>query len=220
MQTFIILGYGIPKKIEDDDNYRRYLGITFNAIFSSSQNPNEQVAILFCGGLTDMFKPYRRTEAQEMFRLFKAFADRNACRNVTKKWKYFLEKKSLSSLENLVYAKQIFDSKKIETSNLTIFCEATRGARIKRNAKRIFGKTNVVIVDFDLSENRYIDLELIKKREQATVKLDDWALESPEHLKEFRKLFVDKFTFLRKAGPAHHQEALRAWWKKRLDELK
>lgn len=219
MKTYLVLGYGIPKKLEVDANYRTYLGIVFNTIFSQSQISKELATMIFCGGLTDMFKPYKRTEAQEMLRLFRLFADRSVCRDVTKSWQYVLEKKSLSTLENLVYAKQILDGKKLNATSLTIFCEATREKRIKRLAKKIFGNANVVAIDFDLSENRYLDPAFIEKRERATVELDDWAMKNPENMKEFRKLFLEKFAFLRKAGPGNHQVALREWWHKRLDAL-
>lgn len=219
MQTYLILGYGIPKKMEADANYRTYLGIVFNAIFSRSQISMASSTIVFCGGSTDMFKPYKRIEAQEMLRFFRSFADRSICRDVTKLWQYVLEKKSLSTLENLVYAKQLLEAKKIQTTSLTIFCEATRAKRIKRLAKNIFGKAEVLSVDFDLSENRYLDPSFIEKRERTTLRLDDWAMKNPENMKEFRKLFLEKFVFLRKAGPGNHQAALREWWHKRLDEI-
>ena len=193
MQTYLILGYGIPRKIESDENYSRYLGVVFNSIFVQSQISIDSSAIVFCGGMTDLFKPYKRSEAAEMVRMFKTFADRGACRVVTKSWKYLLEKKSLSTLENLVYAKQMLDAKKTSYSSITIFCEATRFKRIKRLAKNIFGTAEVVAIDFDLSENRYLDPSFIQKRERATSELEDWAMRSPENMKEFRKLFLEKF---------------------------
>ena len=151
MKTYLILGYGIPKKMKIDDNYPRYLGIVFNSIFSQTRNSADASTIMFCGGMTDMVKPYKRNEAQETMQFFKAFADRDACRKTTKLWNFLLEKKSLSTLENLIYAKQILDGKKIDTSTLTIFCEETRCKRVKRLAKKIFGKANVISVDFDVS---------------------------------------------------------------------
>ena len=217
MRTYIVLGYGIPKKMETDDNYPRYLGIVFNTIFAQTQISNEPVTILFCGGLTDMFKPYNRIEAQEISRYFKSLADRDICRATTKRWKVLLEKKSLSTLENLVYTKQIVDTKHIDTSSLTIFCETTRLNRVKRLAKHIFGNAKVIDIDFDVSSNRYLDVKSLQQREQAAEALERWALESPDHFKEFRKLFIEKMNFLRKAGPEKHQEALRDWWKKELD---
>lgn len=219
MKTFVVLGYGIPKKMEADENYRSYLGMAFNTIYTQTQQKNESATIVFCGGPTDMYKPYKRVEAQEMSKFFRSYADRSVCRIVTKTWKYFLEKKSLSTLENLVYAKHLLDQKKIDISSLTIFCEVTREKRIKRLAKKVFGKANIIAIDFDISENRYIDPKLIEQKEREAIKLDTWTLARPERLKQYRKLFVDKMTFLRKAGPGNHQAALREWWKKRLDQL-
>jgi len=219
MQTYLILGYGIPKKIETDDNYRRYLGIVFNTIFDRSQKRHNAATMFFCGGMTDMYKPYKRSEAGEMLRMFRLFADQNVCRSVTKNWKYLLEKKSLSTLENLIYTKQILDQKKISSSTITLFCEATRYKRINRLAKKIFGKAEVIAIDFDVSENRYIDPELIAQREKQVSKLDDVVLAHPERMTAYRKAFVDKIQFLRKAGPGNHQAALPEWWMKRLEEL-
>ncbi len=219
MKTYLILGYGIPKKMESDDNYRRYLGVVFNAIFDQTQNSTVSSVIMFCGGMTDMVRPYKRSEAAEMMGFFKTFADRDACRKTTKSWNYLLEKKSLSTLENLVYAKQILDAKKIDASTLTIFCEETRCKRVKRLAKKIFGKANVVSVDFDVSVNRYLDPAFIEKREKAVTEFEGWALTSPENLKEFRKMFVKKMAFLRKAGPGNQVKALEEWWHKELDDL-
>lgn len=218
MKTYLILGYGIPKKIENDENYSRYLGVVFNTIFAQTQISNESAMIMFCGGLTDMYKPYKRIEAQEISRYFKILADRDVCRAITKRWKYLLEKKSLSTLENLIYAKQIIDTKYIDTSSLTIFCETTRFCRVKRLVKHLFGKAKVIDIDFDVSSSRYFDPKLLEHREQTAEELECWALESPKHLKEFRKLFVEKMKFLRKAGPKKHQEALRDWWKKELEQ--
>src|SRR3989339_1730620 len=105
MHLYLILGYGIPKKIDVDDNYRRYLGIIFNTVYS--QSADQTPTIMFCGGHTDIIKPYQRTEAGEMAGFFKQLAIRPSCQAQTRKFKYFLEKKSLSTLENIIYSREI-----------------------------------------------------------------------------------------------------------------
>ncbi|MEK7451782.1 MAG: ElyC/SanA/YdcF family protein [Patescibacteria group bacterium] len=213
MKTYLILGYGIPKKIETNDNYHRYLGIVFNTIFAQLQVSQDASTIIFCGGSTDIYPPYKRNEALEIARLFMQFADRPICHGVTKKWKYLFEKKSLSTLENLVYTKELLETKKIDFSHLTIFCEATRHKRVKRLVKKIFGKANVTAIDFDLTENRYLDHESIEKREIASIKFDDAVLRDPHAMKEYRKAYQQKFALLRSTGSEHLQESLRTWWK-------
>lgn len=60
---FIIPGYGIPKDILKDEPYRKYLGLVFNHIYQICLNKDEnKPVIIFCGGNTDIFKPYTRTE--------------------------------------------------------------------------------------------------------------------------------------------------------------
>lgn len=216
MQTFLVLGYGIPKDLSQDPNYRTYLSIVFNTIFQSARGASAR--IISCGGPTDMYPPYKRIEAKEIKTYLEELAKRPACRPSTKGWKFLEEKTSLSTLENLVYAAKILKGRS-SSSSLTIFCEATRAGRIRRLAKTIFGKATVIPVDFDLSSNRYLDPGFIQKKEREAARLEAWALQTPENLKEFRKLFQKKFVALRKAGPENHAEAVRAWWEESLRTL-
>jgi len=69
---FLVFGYGIPKNILKDENYNFYLKIVFNRIYDiTSKSKSKKTLIICSGGKTDMFKPYKRTEADEMIRLLK-----------------------------------------------------------------------------------------------------------------------------------------------------
>lgn len=74
-------------------------------------------------------------------------------------------------------------------------------------------------IDFDVSENRYLDPKFIEKKEKLVQKHDLWALQSPKNLKKYHNLFEEKFEFLRKAGPNAHTKTVREWWKKKISEL-
>lgn len=222
MATYLVLGYGIPKELAADDNYRRYLGVAFNTVFAESQaRPQDPVTIICCGGPTDCFPSFRRTEAQEIATFLKGLAARPSCKTVTKRWKFLLERRSLSTLENLVYARETLRDKGLTGQSVTIFCEAVRAPRVRALARRLFPglKCHVVPTDFDLSSNRYLDPVFLKKKERAVAKLEDWALQDPAHMKKYHQAFADKLRFLREAGPERHAEALKEWWEKRLLEL-
>lgn len=217
MKTFLVLGYGIPRTLSEDPQYRTYLSVAFNTMFRSARG--EPARIISCGGPTDMYPPFARRESREIKGFLSDLAKRPACRTATKGWKFLEENTSLSTLENLVYSAKIL-KKLSPSSSVTIFCEATREARIRKLAKKIFGKAVVIPVDFDLSPNRYLDPVFLAKKEQEAARLETWALRSPENLRMFRGLFQKKFKALRNAGPEHHVEAVRAWWEESLRTLK
>ncbi|MEK7607022.1 MAG: ElyC/SanA/YdcF family protein [Patescibacteria group bacterium] len=221
MNVYIIVGYGIPKDISRDDNYRRYLGVVFNTMFTETQVSGTPDVIILSGGHTDCFRPYQRTEAGEMAKLMKEWARQSKCRAVTKKWKYILETKSLSMLENFVYARDLLARRRLHPRRLTVFCEATRASRVRHLAKKLYPnfRTRVVPVDFDLSANRYLASDLIRRKEREVYRFEQWALRNPKNLKAFRAVFEDKMRFLRAAGPRHHVEAVQEWRKKRLAEF-
>lgn len=214
-QYFLVLGYGIPADIHKDENYNLYLKAAFNRIFDWCTAHNRwDPIIIFSGGKTDMFKPYRRTEAREMIRLFTAIAKRPSVKSWTKRWSLVPETKSLSTLDNLLYASEICNK-----TEIIIIGEHTRRKRILSLARKIFDKTTVFSIDFDQSANRYLDPAFIKRKESKVMKFDSWALEEPSNLKEHRALFKKKFAFLREAGPAKHVDAVKQWWEKELREL-
>lgn len=219
---FLICGYGIPKDISTDKNYQIYLNTVFNTIFESTQKHNvKNPAIIFTGGSTDCFTPYTRTEADEMLRAFKTLALRSYTTSATKQWKYITEKKSLSTLENFVFSKQILEKKKISNGIVTIFCEHTRKLRVKKLAHKILHgyQLKFVAVDFDTSSHRFDDPQIILDRENQVLHQSLWALKSKENFKKYHNLFEEKMKFLRTQGPTKHSEALSEWWKTKVKEF-
>jgi uncharacterized SAM-binding protein YcdF (DUF218 family) len=158
---FLVFGYGVPKNILKDENYNFYLKMVFNKIYSFvAKNNIDKPIIITCGGETDMLKPYKRTEADEMIKLFSAIInERLFLKPISNKWLFIPENKSLSTLENLLNSNKIIQKRKIKKANFFIFCEQTRERRIKVLAKKILDKNYnflVVPIDFDVSVNRYL----------------------------------------------------------------
>jgi len=217
---FIIPGYGIPKDILKDESYRRYLSWVFNQVYQICLNKKEKKpVIIFCGGKTDIFKPYKRTEAEEMKKLFLTWAKRDFVRNQTKDWQYKLDKKSLSTVENLLEASKII--KRIKgRKQIYIFVEFTRQKKIKKFAQEILKKNfKIIALDFDLSINRYRDPKLIRKREEIDIKLGLNSLKDKKFYQKYRKILEEKIKFLRRQGAKKHQDAVYEWWRKKLKEL-
>jgi len=223
--VFLVFGYGIPKDILKDENYNFYLKMVFNKIYENAViNTDTKLKIIFCGGETDMFKPYKRNEADEMIKFFTAVIKQRPFLNpITKNWLFISEKESLSTLENLIYSKKIIQKRKIKKANFFIFCEQTREKRIKIIVKKIFDKNynfQVVPIDFDVSANRYLSPDFLAKKEKAELEHSLWALQNPENLKKHHEVFVERIGYLRKAGPKVHVEAVKKWWEQKLKELK
>ena len=222
--VFLIFGYGIPRNILKDENYNFYLKMVFNKIYDFVVKKGiENPTIVCSGGKTDMFKPYKRTEAEEMIRLLKSLSKRPFLREATRNWLFIPEKKSLSTLENFLNCLQQIKKRKIKKANFYIFCEQTREKRIKVLAKKMLDKNYnflVAPIDFDVSTNRYLSPDFIAKKEKVELKHALWALQSPENLKKYHEVFAEKINYLRKAGPNVHVEAVKEWWEQKLKELK
>lgn len=217
---FIVCGYGIPADILNDQNYDIYLRTVFNTVFDScSKTGSWNPLIVFSGGKSDMRKPYRRTEAQEMIKLFRTLMQRPAVKAKVRSWTLIAEMKSLSTLDNFLYVKELLKRRSTELSQLSVFCEKTRTARVKAIARKIFNKVVVLLIDFDQSANRYLDPALLQRISREGAKFDLWALKSEANLKKHRDIFKEKFVYLRKAGPDVHVEAVRTWWEMKLKEL-
>jgi hypothetical protein len=217
---YVVCGYGIPADILNDQNYDIYLRTVFNTVFDGCSktgiwNPH----IVFSGGKSDMRKPYRRTEAQEMMKFFRVLMQRPAVKAKVKAWTLLAEMKSLSTLDNIIYVRDLFEQRSIESSSLSIFCEKTRVERVKAITRKIFTKAVVIPIDFDQSANRYLDPALLQRISREGAKFDLWALKSEANLKKHRDIFKEKFVYLRKAGPDVHVEAVRTWWEMKLKEL-
>lgn len=221
---FLVPGYGIPKDILKDENYNFYLKMVFNKIYDFVlKNRSAKPLIICCGGKTDMFKPYKRNEADEMIKFFtEIIKQRSFLNQVTKNWLFIPEKESLSTLENFINSKKIILKRKIKKANLFIFCEQTRERRLKILSKKIFGKNHnfqIIPIDFDISVNRYLSSDYLDQKEKIGLEHALWALRSPENLKKHHEIFKEKIEYLRKAGPKAHTEAVKKWWDKKLKEL-
>lgn len=215
-KVYIVPGYGIPKNILSDEHYNSYLKTVFNQIFEASQN--KEALIIFSGGNSDIFKPYHRTEAEEMRRLFMKLAQRSFVAQAVKRWQIVIEKKALSSLENVLNSKQIFLKKKITFSDVTLFCEWSRQEKMKVFMKKIFGKNFVVkAIDFDISQNRY-HTDLIRKKEAKDIEFSLWALKNPANLRRYKKLFAERILWLRKQK-VNQPQAVKQWLEMKLKEL-
>ncbi|MFZ2189209.1 MAG: hypothetical protein WA057_00485 [Candidatus Magasanikiibacteriota bacterium] len=212
-KIFVILGYGVPKNIMTDDNYGCYLGFTFNKIYDEVNG--EQAKILFCGGKTDCHSPYKRTEAEEMFKLFVSFAKRKFIKAKTKDWQYIKEKKSVCRLENFLYTYDYLVKHKIKSAEVVVFCEYTRRKRAGELIKRIFKgyKVKLEPVDFDLSPNRYLDKDFISKKENRQQAWALRALADKNELKKFIQNHKDKLKFLRENNYINNPEVVEEWWK-------
>jgi hypothetical protein len=220
---FLIFGYGIPKDILKDKNYNFYLNTVFNKIYSIVEKNTAKQYIIFCGGKTDMFKPYKRSEADEMIRLFSALIkQRPFLKEITKNWLLLSENGSLSTLENLLNSKKIIAKRNIKTANLCIFCEQTREKRINILAKKLFAKIykpQVIPIDFDVSPSRYLPSDFLAKKEKAELEHSRWALRSPQNLKKHHQIFTEKIEHFRKAETKADIDALKKWWEQRMKDI-
>lgn len=220
---FLVLGYGIPKNILKSEKYGFYLNSVFNKIYDLAvKNKISKPIIIFSGGDTDRYKPYKRNEADEMIKLFRILKKRSFVKKVAKDWILLPEKKSLSTLENFLNCKKIIANKKIKEANLHIFCEQTRRKRVRTLAGKIFGqnyKCCIIPLDFNFSFNRYLDPDFIIKKERTELKHCLWALRSKKNLEMHHKTFEEKFAFLRKFNTDKRPDALKKYWDQKLKEL-
>ena len=191
-----------------------YLRLAFNQIYQRARD--DDAAIIPCGGPTNCSPPYEGTEARTISTYLKTLMDREAVAGVTKKWRILEEDQSLSSLENLVFAANIIKQHNL-SGHVTIFCEFSRGNKLQTFAPHIFKdrSINVVSIDFDISKNRYLDPEVIQRKEALGIKEGLWTLEDSERLKRHHEFFQRKFDFLRKrqSEGLSHVDAVEEWFK-------
>lgn len=100
---FLVLGYGVPQNLNVDLNYRAYLNIVFNAVFAKASSL--PAAIIVCGGPTNGEPPYEVTEAQVLAGYLESMKARPEMNGQADNWTILQEGESLSSLENLIFAK-------------------------------------------------------------------------------------------------------------------
>jgi len=206
---YVIPGTGVPKDIRFDLNYQLFLRQVFNRIFDDTTKRHIlDPLIIFTGGHTDCWPPYKRSEAAEMAKLFKSFMAGPVTRTYTRQWKIKLEDKSISSLENHLFVKRLVGNKK---TNLTWFAELTRVKRHQALGRHVFGQGFKTIgIDYDVSANRY-RLGMIDDREKLSVAHDFWALRKPANQRAHHRYFLERFKFLRSFPVTKHVEAVHQW---------
>lgn len=199
----LVSGYGVPEDIITDKNYFSYLTQVFNFLFD--RFANSKGTIVLSGGSTDCFSPFKRTEAREMKKWF-GKKIREVQKETEQKipWKFVLDNKALSTVENLLFFKPFAKGK------IFIFAEKTRTARVKKLAQKIFtNKINLIFFDFDASFTRY-HKNAIKKRETGAIATNLPAAIDRQKLLEVRKAVKRKLALMRKCGP---EEGLKRWMK-------
>lgn len=215
MKVFIIPGYGIPESIERDQNYLTYLHVAFNRIYDAAKG--EKALIIPCGGPTNCTAPYEGTEAAAIGSYLQKLIDRSAMGDRCREWSVVLEDRSLSTLENLVYAKEIAHNE-ADVELVTVFCEETRRHRMQIVGNAVFGELAVMKVDsidFDVSDNRYLDPAIIERKENIEIRGALWALESADRLTKHHELSEQKFALLRSLqdGGMSHVDAVQEWYR-------
>jgi hypothetical protein len=209
---FLICGYGVPEDIATDRNYQTYLTVVFNMMYAMARGAD--ATIIPCGGPTSPRAPYTETEAKMIGGFLERLLSRKETAEECKAWKIVLEDRSLSTLENLVYARDIIRDRGI-LGTVTVFCEVTREERVRAVAEKVFAReVTVVPVDFDLSPNRYLEPGFIRKKEETETALSLWSLDDPARFAKHHELFERKFSLLRKldAEGVPHAEAIRRWY--------
>lgn len=221
-KCFLVLGYGVPKNILKDENYNFYLKMVFNKIYNEVLEKNvSKPVIIFSGGKTDCFKPYKRNESDEMIKLFKVLKNRQVVKSKTNDWQMVVERTSLSTLENFLESLKLI--KKLNEVNITVFCEYTRKKRIQRLIKRVFDKkykVSINSIDFDVSQNRYLGRDFIEKREKGALKEELKALQNKKSLEEYHQQNLEKINFLRNKSPKNHVKDLKEYWRLKLKNNK
>ncbi len=171
---------------------------------------------MFSGGKTDLLKPYRRTEAGEMIKVFRRLMQRASVKKQVRSWQLIPEIKALSTLDNLLYTHEILQAKALQTRPLIIIGEKTRHKRIGILARYIFGNARVQSIDFDQSPNRYLDADFLQQKESKGLKFDLCALKGAQNLKEHRALFKKRLALFRQAGSGEHVEQVKKWWQQEI----
>lgn len=215
--VFLIFGYGIPKDIFQDENYKTYLNITFNTIFDKLQKQDSEAYVIFSGGKTDMIEPYTRSEANEMKKYFESLLQRPFLKDYAEKVNLLVEEESFSTLENMLFTNKIVEAQ-LDPTQVFIFAEKTRENRIKVLADKIYKiPFDVYPVDFDKSEQRYNTSAVVQK-ENIELQAALWALESSENTQEYHELFKGRIDLLRKASP-EERPGIQQEFRKQLEML-
>ena len=202
-----------------DFNYQIYLRSAFNRIYDMVTSQKIQRPIIMpSGGPTDVWPPYRRTEAGVMIEFLKGLARRPTVSKSTRGWKFAAESRALSTLENLFFTKKLLRP----GSKITLFCEQTRVPRIRREARRVYGaryQVEVIGIDFDVSANRYVDPAWLQKKEHGAERFNTWSMKSPANLREHHRYYARRIAYFRRIGGPNHVAAVRTWPQQAIKEF-
>ncbi len=209
MKAFIIPGYHLPNNIENDEKYIKYFDFACNEIAKISNS--EKVLVILSGGNIDMNKPFERILSKVMLPFFKIYIDKYNINCLIE-----TEEKSLSSLENLMYSKDILDKFK-GNFEIYIFSDKQRLDRSKMIADKVFD--NPIMLSVDIShELEKQNAEVVNKKEELATKFSLWALKSKDNFDKFKSVYNDKYTYLRTISPEKRKEAEIEWWKEMLSK--
>lgn len=205
MKIFIVPGYHLPKDLFLDEVYIKYFSFVCREIKKICDS-KDKVLVILSGGNIDMDEPFDRILSVEMKKPFLDIAGMHDL-----KCEVLTEVKSLSSIENLIYSKEIIDS--IEDENdIFIFADLQRSNRTKLTADKIFAKYHLLTIDLSSGEEKN-NQEIVNKKEALALNFSLWALESANNLDEFKKIYIDKFKLLRSVPPEKRKETEINWWK-------
>ncbi|MDO8622594.1 MAG: hypothetical protein Q7R80_05170 [bacterium] len=188
----VINGYGVPGDIRTDCSYHAYLVQVLNWLWG--RHRTRTLTIVPCGGKTDMWPPYRRTEAGEMAKWLRP---RMRALGLSTHWGITSIATELTALENMLAV-----AKRYPKGPMVYFCEWTRLKKMRTLAKRIFGKRCLVVgIEFDGSAPRY-DLNGRRALEHEDLQYSLAALEDPTWRRMLRAAADEKIRVLR-ATPEH-----------------
>jgi hypothetical protein len=218
---FIVPGYGVPKNIFKDENYLKYLNYASNYLSQFTlRNPDVNIAIIFCGGKIDMYKPYKRTAASEMVKLFRKIIDKKFTKDALSQITILEEAKSFSTLDDLLYTKEVMSKKRIHPDKIFIFCESSREDRLRKLAEQIFGQPSTTLPIVLPAKGQKKDPRLLKQKEEVALRWSLKALKDSNYLKKYRTIYREKLDLLRKTPEADRPKALLQWWKKVVEQDK
>lgn len=204
MKVFIVPGYHMPRDIESDEVYMNYFNFTCEKIKKIAGN--DRVTVILSGGNIDMDEPYDRVLSKEMKGLFSKIAEYFGLNCIM-----LTEEKSLSSLENLIYSKNIINGIDGE-KQIYIFSDLQRSVRTKLTADKIFNNYDLLTIDLSSNEEKQ-NQDIVNKKEKIATDFSLWALKSKENMEEFMKVYADKFNLLRSVPEVKRKETEILWWK-------
>lgn len=196
--NIIINGYGVPKDIFRDQNYHAYLGQILNYLWVNYSQ--QKLNIILCGGNSDMYKPYKRTEAGEMY---KWLHPRFKKLGLNKNWQLIKNNSGLSAVENLLSSQELINS-----GAIIYFCEMTRKVKSQKLVSQIFGKeSQVMAIEFDTSPARY-NTKIRAKLEKEDLKYSLRALKDGNFRKIFQQANQEKIKHLRVLSDQQRKEQI------------